>query len=138
MIQLTTHEQYALLFVTVGLLLGSGIKAFGWSNEPGKPLGFPEAQPNLVALSTEKKTVQAPKTSRSSRRGATKSFQGTINLNSADSAGLQRLPGIGPVMAERILAYRSKLKVFTSVDQLLKVVGIGKAKLAKIAPHVTL
>lgn len=63
---------------------------------------------------------------------------GTMNLNAADAKMLQRLPGVGPVIAERIVAYRFKVGAFKTLDQLLKVEGVGKAKLKKMAPHLTL
>jgi len=62
---------------------------------------------------------------------------GTLNLNTATSDQLQELPGIGPVTAEAILAFRADHGPFTSVEELLDVTGIGDATLAEIAPHVT-
>lgn len=57
-----------------------------------------------------------------------------LDLNSANSLELQSIKGIGPVMAEKIIAARP----YKSVNDLLKVHGIGPAKLKDIAPHVTL
>jgi competence ComEA-like helix-hairpin-helix protein len=56
----------------------------------------------------------------------------TLNINAADSAALERLAGIGPYMAGRIVAYRNRHGSFGSVDDLLKVGGIGPATLAKV------
>ena len=61
-----------------------------------------------------------------------------VNLNTADQAALETLPGVGPVTAAAILEWRSQHGGFTSVDELLEVSGIGEATLAEIAPHVTL
>ena len=61
-----------------------------------------------------------------------------VNLNSATQAQLEELPGVGPVTAQSILAFRSENGAFTAVDELLEVSGIGDATLAKIAPYVTL
>ncbi len=61
-----------------------------------------------------------------------------VNLNSATQAELEELPGVGPVTAQSILAFRSENGAFTAVDELLEVSGIGDATLAKIAPYVTL
>lgn len=57
---------------------------------------------------------------------------GRVSLNSADSWGLQRLPGVGPALAERIIAARP----FHSVDELLDVSGIGPATFARLQPLV--
>ena len=63
---------------------------------------------------------------------------GLVNLNTADQAALETLPGVGPVTAAAILQWRTEHGGFTSVDELLEVSGIGEATLAEIAPHVTL
>lgn len=64
--------------------------------------------------------------------------QGTVNINSAGLDELQRLPGIGPALGQRIVDYRSQHGRFNSVEQLDQVSGIGPKKLAKIKPLVTL
>ena len=61
-----------------------------------------------------------------------------VNINTAGQAELEQLPGIGPVTAQAILAFRSERGTFTSVDELLEVSGIGDATLADMAPYVTL
>ena len=62
----------------------------------------------------------------------------TVSLNSADQAALETIPGIGPVTAAAILAYRDEAGPFTSVEQLLEVSGIGPATLESVRPYVTL
>ncbi len=62
---------------------------------------------------------------------------GLVNLNEADEAALDALPGVGPSTAKAILEHRRKIGRFTSVDQLLDVRGIGEAKLEQIRPLVT-
>lgn len=62
---------------------------------------------------------------------------GQINLNSADAAALEALPGVGPVMAANILAWREQNGPFGSIDQLQEVTGIGPARFATLAPLVT-
>lgn len=56
-----------------------------------------------------------------------------ISINAADSATLQTLPGVGPEIAEAIIAARP----FKSVDELKDVKGIGDARFEKIRPMVT-
>lgn len=60
-----------------------------------------------------------------------------VDLNRAGIDELQRLPGVGPVIAERILAARQK-QVFTSVDDLIRVKGVGPATLERLRPLATL
>lgn len=57
---------------------------------------------------------------------------GLININTASAAELQTLSGIGPSMAQSIIDERTKNGPFASVDDLMRVSGIGEKKLAKI------
>lgn len=61
-----------------------------------------------------------------------------VNLNTADQAALETLPGVGPVTAGAILEWRSHNGAFTSVEELVEVNGIGPATLARLLPLVTL
>ncbi len=59
-----------------------------------------------------------------------------IDLNRADSLDLQRLPRVGPRMAERILSRRAEIGRFTTWDDLDAVSGIGSATLERLKPHL--
>jgi competence protein ComEA len=61
----------------------------------------------------------------------------TINLNQATEAQLDTLPGVGPVTAKAILAWRQQNGSFTSVAQLQEVDGIGPKTFAQIEPYVS-
>lgn len=61
-----------------------------------------------------------------------------IPLNTATEEQLERLPGVGPSMAGRILAYRQQASGFGKIEDLMQVTGIGPKKYAKIAPCVKL
>ena len=63
---------------------------------------------------------------------------GLVNLNSADQAALETIPGIGPVTAQSIIGYRTEIGRFDSIDQLLEVSGIGPATLESMRPYVTI
>jgi competence protein ComEA len=60
-----------------------------------------------------------------------------VNLNTADQALLETLPGVGPVTAAAILDWRTEHGGFTAVEELLEVDGIGDATLADLSPLVT-
>lgn len=62
---------------------------------------------------------------------------GPINLNTATQSELETLSGVGPVTAERILAWREENGQFTSVDELIEVSGIGEKTLETLRPQVT-
>jgi len=61
-----------------------------------------------------------------------------VNINAASVLQLQELPGIGPSLAERIVAYRETNGSFKSAEQLIEVKGIGKQKMEKFRDRITL
>jgi competence protein ComEA len=62
---------------------------------------------------------------------------GLVNLNSATAEQLESLPGVGPVLAQRIVDWRQTHGGFRSVEQLREVSGIGAAKYADLKSKVT-
>ena len=62
----------------------------------------------------------------------------SVHLNSANSSQLQRLPGIGPKLAGRVIEYRQHHGPFQQVTQLVKVKGVGKKTLTKLSPYLSL
>lgn len=60
-----------------------------------------------------------------------------VNLNTADLAQLETLPGVGPVLAERIIQWRTDNGKFTSVEDLDEVSGVGEKTFERLAPLVT-
>jgi competence protein ComEA len=63
---------------------------------------------------------------------------GLVHVNHADASQLEALPGVGPVLAERIVAHREASGPFAAVEDLLGVPGIGEAKLASLRDLVAL
>ena len=60
-----------------------------------------------------------------------------VNINTASKKELDALPGIGEVLAQRIIDYRSANGPFSTVDELTKVKGIGAKTLEKLKPYAT-
>ncbi|MBW3622483.1 MAG: helix-hairpin-helix domain-containing protein [Armatimonadetes bacterium] len=76
-----------------------------------------------------------------SRRSAAKSVKtasGMVNVNTATLEELDRLPGVGPSTAQKIMEYRDSHGPFTSPEGLLEVKGIGPKKLEKMRPYLLL
>jgi competence protein ComEA len=61
-----------------------------------------------------------------------------ISINSAGSSDLQRIPGVGPVMAEKIISYREENGGFKALDDLKNVSGIGDKTFAKMKKMIRL
>ena len=152
---MTPAERKALLFLSIVGLLGAGARVAA-DRAPGG-----DAASTQQALAAQLAAVDS---ARAARRGAKKppkrpskrkprSGAGTrkpssaaaagaeigapIDVDLADSAALDRLPGIGPALAARIVAERSAGGAFGSVQGLERVRGIGPMLGKRVAPHVT-
>lgn len=62
----------------------------------------------------------------------------TVNVNTATAEDLERLPGIGPVLARRIVAHREQQGLFRRLDDLLQVEGVGRKLLRRLEPVLRL
>ncbi len=65
------------------------------------------------------------------------SQSGRVNINTAGVSELSSLPGIGSMLAEAIIAYRTEHGNFANIGELTQVSGIGAGKLEKIADLIT-
>ena len=59
-----------------------------------------------------------------------------VNINTAGVDELDSLPGIGPVLAQRIVDYRTEHGPFRSAEELMQVEGIGRATMESIQDHI--
>ena len=82
--------------------------------------------------------TSAPSAAQMSTAAVTEPGQTLLNLNTADIWQLQEIPGIGEILARRIVEYRRAHGGFSSVQQLLDVDGIGLAKLNTIMEYICL
>lgn len=103
--------------------------------------GEPTAAPGNTAVRRPSGT-QAPRTAAQGDETATSESAtgagGKIDLNSADAAQLDELPGIGPVLAQRMLDERAKRGRFEAVEDLAAIPGISRKMVDAIRPLVTL
>ncbi|MDQ3991125.1 MAG: helix-hairpin-helix domain-containing protein [Actinomycetota bacterium] len=99
---------------------------------------------NLAALLVDAQQVYVPRKGESSPPGGSGSGGGgppgeaKINVNAASPQELEELPGIGPVLAERIYDHREKNGPFTRPEDLLEVSGIGEKRLEAIVDLIAL
>lgn len=71
------------------------------------------------------------------RSGGIEINVGAININTASQAELESLPGIGPALAQRIIAYRESHGPFSDPAQIMEVKGIGEASYERIQERIT-
>jgi len=100
------------------------------------PVGVAEAKgqcrPARAAHKSKRKAKRpAHKRKRKSRYG----LSGKLNLNTATSIELQRLPGVGPRRARRIIAWRAR-RQFKHIWQLRRVRGFGRKTLRRLSPYL--
>ncbi|MCR5559817.1 MAG: ComEA family DNA-binding protein [Schwartzia sp.] len=62
----------------------------------------------------------------------------SVNINTADAAGLAKLPGVGPATANRIIECRNEHGLFESPEDIQKVRGIGPSKYEKMKDKITI
>ncbi|MCC7495083.1 MAG: ComEA family DNA-binding protein [Fimbriimonadaceae bacterium] len=111
-----------------------------WIREPpaARPATSGAAPPAPQVTDVGTLTVSQRPASSSDSGGERKPLPAAaVNLNTATVAQLETLPGIGPVMARRILAYRETHGRFGSPQDLLAVKGIGEKTLAKLLPYLS-
>ena len=126
-------DVYPLL---AGSRVSDAIKAAG-----GAQKGVDLSDINLARVLVDGEQVYVgyvAKVSSSSSKSKKTKFTGVINVNRATKAEFDSLAGIGPVIANRIINYRSANGPFLALDDLLKVSGIGSKTLERIRPRLSL
>lgn len=127
-------DVYPLL---AGSRVSDAIKAAG-----GAQKGVDLSDINLARVLVDGEQVYVGYVAKVSSSSSSKSkktrFTGVINVNRATKAEFDSLTGIGPVIASRIINYRSANGPFLALDDLLKVSGIGSKTLERIRPRLSL
>lgn len=121
-----------LVTLRAGSRVGDAVRAAG-GVRPGASLHAV----NLAQPVTDGQQVVVPGPDAVGDGPAASADAGLIHLNTAAAEDLEQLPGVGPVLAERIVAHRDARGGFEQIEDLLEVSGIGEAKLADLRDVVT-
>ena len=108
----------AVLLLAAAMGVGTGLPLLVPGRSDAPPPRSPDRGAQVDVQAIQPRAAASPSRSPSG-------IVGTLNLNMADAESLQGLPGIGPVLAERILAYRQAHGPFQTVENLQQVPGIG-------------
>ena len=128
MIYLTRQERLVLIFLAGALAVGAGFRVFRGKMGPAAPaplkLAWDLGTPNPAAVSPATAAAAVPSTSLK------------VNPNAASAEELAALPGIGPTLAGRVVAYRAGHPPFRRAGDLAHVSGISARMAAALEPYL--
>ena len=113
-----TKTEILLFAMTAAFLIGLGV-LYGQAHRRGESVGY--------TVTTQRVTQEQ----------VTPAWSGPVDINTADTEQLQTLQGIGPALAQRIIDDRRENGPYRTVEDLLRVSGIGEKTLEGIRDHIT-
>jgi competence protein ComEA len=135
----TRNELTAVLVLSTTFLVGAAIRLWTPAETPvsaHESFSYAQLDSQFLALSrTSVDTARAAPRS-GPKKSASVPQPRSIDPNRATAGELQKLPGIGPAIAERIVAYRSTHGPFRTLEEICEVKGIGPRILERIRPYL--
>lgn len=139
MIETTPQERLALTTIALLILSGAAARGSGLTREPSEVTFTAEAADTLSdGRGTELREMVSREVAVEAERSAPLEAGERIDPNRATEAQLDRLPGVGPAVAARIVAYREENGRFADAEALLGVDGVGPAMLERIRGSISL
>jgi comEA protein len=115
---MNNKERVVLLFLCISFVVGAGI--------------------SFIRNKLDKRNLKAITVSQLPIANSQNNEITLININTASNKELEALPGIGPVLTQRIIEYRQKINGFKTKEELLKISGIGPKKFEAIKDKITI
>ena len=128
---LTNTERKVILFLSGTLLIGAGIRLYQETFPSLQQFDYRASDSTFAALSDVALADSASGEDEAGRDSV------PVNINTSSKQELMALPGIGAVMAGRIIECRTEAGPFRTVDDLMNVKGISKRKLEQLKPFIT-
>ncbi len=111
------------ILLVIGIIGGTGLLLIKYSDDLQEP----------IKIINPRQAGQAETSTTKAEQTASK-----ININTATASELDSLSGIGPAIAQKIIDYRTQNGLFTAIEDLKKVPGIGDSKFEAIKNEVSL
>ena len=141
----TKQEKLSIILILFGIIIGAGIELH---KSRGKPIARENDINRLDEIETQiqqkaalidtfiakQQTLVFLKSE--NQRSEQNSPFAVIDINNASIAELEKLPGIGAVIAKRIMDYRDHHGPFQTPEELTRVKGIGAKKLNSLKPYI--
>lgn len=125
----------AAKWAAISALTLAGIAIAGWSLANPRPALHLDRRDPPTAVAPQDPAPKPAQPSAVAPAPVASAATG-IGINSATQAQLELLPGVGPALAQRIIADRERNGRYTSIEQLDRVKGIGPKTIEKLRPHI--
>jgi competence protein ComEA len=129
---LTVHVSGEVAFAGLVRVFGDARVADAVAAAGGVTVDADLERINLAAPVSDGQQIIVPTVGGDSAAPISGPIEGLVRLNGADATALEGLPGVGPVLAAKIVAHREQFGPFETVEDLLGVPGIGEQKLAAL------
>ncbi|MEI6266528.1 MAG: helix-hairpin-helix domain-containing protein [bacterium] len=127
------REQIGILLICLVLVL-SGFLLLNQKKDQGE-ISFVAGDNTVVANKSTDSTVSTPQVA---EKTTTASISEKININTASIEDLDKLSGVGPATAQKIIDYRAQNGGFKSIEEVKEVSGIGDVKYSQMKDNITI
>lgn len=132
----SVEERTAFLTLVSVLLLSLLVHAFNYVSSKNHVQTREQIQYVMLRDGISKQAEQIGESSTEPIQNQTDRSVRQVDINTASKEELMTVPSIGPVLAERIVAYREKHGDFKAIDEMINVKGIGRVTLIKIKTYL--